>query len=83
MSIYEFIEIFDVKGLFCLMFVVKICGVVDEFESGEILQVVVIDFGSMSDLKGWVDVIDGVVMFDQEEVEEDGDVVFCYFIQKE
>ncbi|KAB1194407.1 SirA family protein [Haloferax sp. MBLA0076] len=83
MSEYEPTETLDVKGLSCPMPVVKTRGAVDDLSSGEILEVVSTDSGSMSDLKGWADTTDGVAMLDQEETEEGGDALFVHYIQKE
>ncbi|KAB1188578.1 MULTISPECIES: sulfurtransferase TusA family protein [Haloferax] len=83
MSEYEPTETLDVKGLSCPMPVVKTRGAVDDLSSGEILEVVSTDSGSMSDLKGWADSTDGVGMLDQEESEEDGQALFLHYIQKE
>ncbi|ELZ91193.1 hypothetical protein C440_12804 [Haloferax mucosum ATCC BAA-1512] len=63
--------------------VVKTRGAVDDLSSGEILQVVATDSGSMSDLKGWADSTEGVSMLEQEESEAGGEPVFRHFIQKE
>ncbi|KAB1196406.1 MULTISPECIES: sulfurtransferase TusA family protein [Haloferax] len=83
MTEYEANETLDVKGLSCPMPVVKTRSAVDDLSSGEILEVVSTDSGSMSDLKGWADSTDGVDMLDQDESEEDGQALFLHYIQKE
>ncbi|WP_416839566.1 sulfurtransferase TusA family protein [Haloferax sp. DFSO52] len=83
MSEYEPNETLDVKGLSCPMPVVKTRSAVDDLSSGEILEVISTDSGSMSDLKGWADSTDGVDMLDQDESEEDGQALFLHYIQKE
>ena len=72
-------ETLDVKGLNCPMPVVKTKQAIDDLASGEVLEVVATDSGSMSDIKGWAETTDGVELLDQEE----GDDVYKHYVQAE
>ncbi|MFC3477922.1 sulfurtransferase TusA family protein [Halobacterium litoreum] len=78
MSDYEITETLDVKGLNCPMPVVKTKQAADGLGSGDVLEVVATDPGSMSDLGGWADSTDGVELLDQQE----GDDVYKHYVRK-
>jgi len=76
-------ETLDVKGLNCPMPVVQTKQAVDELETGETLEVLATDSGSMSDIDGWASTTDGVELVDQ--VEEDGgsETVYKHYVRVE
>jgi len=76
----EITEILDVKGENCPMPVVKTKQAVDQLDTGDVLEVLATDPGSMSDLSGWAETTDGVDLLDQTE---DGDVYKHYVAKTE
>lgn len=76
-------ERLDVKGASCPMPVVKTKQTVDELESGEVLEVIATDSGSMSDIDGWASGTSGVKLLDQVERDEDGETVYLHYVQVE
>jgi len=78
MSIEEDVsETLDVKGQNCPMPVVKTKQAIDDLATGEVLEVLATDPGSMSDLSGWADSTDGVELLDQAE----GDDVYRHYVR--
>ena len=77
MTEYDIAETLDVKGQNCPMPVVKTKQAVDGLASGDVLEVLATDPGSMSDLGGWADTTDGVELLAQE----DGNEVFTHYVQ--
>ena len=75
---FDITETLDVKGESCPMPVVKTKQAIDDLASGEVLEVVATDSGSMSDIKGWAETTDGVELLDQEE----GDDVYKHYVRK-
>jgi TusA-related sulfurtransferase len=75
---YDIAETLDVKGESCPMPVVKTRGAVDDLESGQVLEVLATDSGSMSDIAGWADSTDDVELLDQIE---DGSV-YRHYVKK-
>jgi TusA-related sulfurtransferase len=71
-------ETLDVKGQNCPMPVVKTRGAIDDLGVGEVLEVIVTDSGSMSDIEGWADSTPGVELLAQEE----GDGVFKHYVER-
>lgn len=71
-------ETLDVKGQNCPMPVVKTRQAIDGLESGETLEVLATDSGSMSDIAGWADSTDGVELLEQV----DGDGVYTHYVRK-
>jgi tRNA 2-thiouridine synthesizing protein A len=78
MTDYEVTETLDVKGENCPMPVVKTKQAIDGLGSGDVLEVLATDPGSMSDLAGWAETTPGVEMVDQQE----GDDVFSHYVRK-
>jgi tRNA 2-thiouridine synthesizing protein A len=78
MSEHEVTQTLDVKGQNCPMPVVKTKQTIDELATGEVLEVLATDPGSMSDVAGWADTTNGVELLGQEE---DGDV-FTHYVRK-
>jgi TusA-related sulfurtransferase len=76
---FDITETLDVKGENCPMPVVKTKQSIDGLGSGEVLEVVATDSGSMSDIQGWADTTEGVELLDQEE----GDGVYRHYVRKE
>jgi TusA-related sulfurtransferase len=75
---YDIAETLDVQGESCPMPVVKTRGAVDDLETGQVLEVLATDSGSMSDIAGWADSTDGVELLDQVE---DGSV-YRHYVKK-
>ena len=71
-------ETLDVKGLNCPMPVVQTKQAVDDLGSGETLEVLATDSGSMSDIDGWASGTDGIELVDQVE----GDDVYTHYVRK-
>ena len=78
----EATETIDVKGQNCPMPVIKTKGAFDELGTGETLEVIATDSGSMSDIKGWAESTDGADLLDQEESTENGEAVYKHYVQK-
>ena len=78
MTQYEVTETLDVKGQNCPMPVVKTKQATDQLDTGDVLEVLATDPGSMSDLGGWADTTDGVELVDQRE----GDDVYTHYVRK-
>lgn len=74
-------ETLDVKGASCPMPVVKTKQAVDGLASGDVLEVVATDSGSMSDIDGWASGTDGVTLLDQEERTEGGETVYAHYVE--
>lgn len=74
----EISETLDVKGLSCPMPVVKTKQAVDQLDSGETLEVLATDSGSISDIQGWVDATTGVELLEQDE----SDDVYVHYVKK-
>ncbi|GAB3024812.1 sulfurtransferase TusA family protein [Natronobiforma cellulositropha] len=77
-SEYDTTETLDVKGLSCPMPIVKTKQAIDDLETGDILEVVATDSGSMSDIRGWADGTDGVELLGQVE---EGDH-YTHYVEK-
>ena len=77
-SKYETTETLDVKGLSCPMPIVKTKQAIDDLESGDVLEVLSTDSGSMSDIRGWADGTDGVELLDQVE----GGDLYTHYVKK-
>ena len=77
-SQHDTTETLDVKGLSCLMPIVKTKQAIDTLEEGDVLEVLATDSGSMSDLQGWSDGTDGVELLEQVE---DGDL-YVHYVKK-
>jgi len=71
-------ETLDVKGASCPMPVVKTKSAIDGLATGEILEVLATDPGSMSDIDGWAAGTEGVELVDQQE----GDDVFKHYVRR-
>ena len=78
----ESTETLDVKGQNCPMPVIKTKGAFDGLASGETLEVVATDSGSVSDIAGWAESTDGAELLDQEEATEGGEDVYKHYIRK-
>ncbi len=79
---YEITETLDVKGLSCPMPIVKTKRAIDPLVTGDVLEVVSTDSGSMSDIKGWAAGTAGVSLLDQSEDEERGEAVYKHYVEK-
>ncbi len=79
---YEITETLDVKGLSCPMPIVKTKQAIDPLVTGDVLEVVSTDSGSMSDIKGWAAGTAGVSLLDQSEDEERGEAVYKHYVEK-
>ncbi len=75
-------ETLDVKGQNCPMPVIKTKGAFDDLPSGETLEVVATDSGSMSDIEGWAESTDGAELLEQKETTEGGESVFKHYVRK-
>lgn len=74
----EITETLDVKGLSCPMPVVKTKQAMDELESGDTLEVLATDSGSLSDIQGWADGTSGVELLEQDESND----VYVHYVKK-
>lgn len=79
---HDVAERLDVRGENCPMPVVKTKQAVDDLGSGEVLEVLATDPGSMSDVKGWAGATDGIELLDQVESERDGVDVYEHYVRK-
>ncbi|OIB58057.1 sulfurtransferase TusA family protein [Natrialba sp. SSL1] len=77
-SEYDATETLDVKGQSCPMPIVKTKQAIDDLESGDLLEVVATDSGSMSDIQGWAAGTSGVELLDQVE----GDDLYTHYVKK-
>lgn len=75
---FDVAKTLDCKGESCPMPVVKSKSAVDELDSGEVLEMVSTDSGSMSDIDGWAGGTDGIELLEQEE----GDDLYIHYIRK-
>ncbi len=75
---YDVTDTLDVKGESCPMPVVKTRQASDDLATGEILEVLATDSGSVSDIAGWAASADGVELLAQEE----GDGVYTHYVRK-
>ena len=75
---FEVTETLDVKGQSCPMPVVKTKQATDDLSTGDVLEVVATDSGSMSDIEGWANSTDGVELLDQLE----GEDVYTHYVEK-
>jgi TusA-related sulfurtransferase len=76
-------ETLDVKGLNCPMPVVQTKQAVDDLGSGETLEVLATDSGSMSDIDGWASTTDGVELVDQIEDAGGSETVYKHYVRVE
>jgi len=77
-SDFDVAKTLDCKGESCPMPVVKSKSAVDDLNSGEVLEMVSTDSGSISDIDGWTGGTDGVELLEQEE----GDDLYVHYIRK-
>lgn len=77
-SKFDITETLDVKGASCPMPVVKTKSAVDGLETGDVLEVLATDPGSVSDIDGWASGTEGVELLDQDE----GADVFKHYVRK-
>jgi tRNA 2-thiouridine synthesizing protein A len=63
----------DASGLACPMPVVKTRLAIDKLESGQVLEVISTDRGSLSDMPAWVESVGHMLL---EQREDDGRYVF-------
>ncbi|OVE84258.1 sulfurtransferase TusA family protein [Natronolimnobius baerhuensis] len=75
---YDITETLDVKGQSCPMPIVKAKQAIDDLESGDVLEVVATDSGSMSDIRGWAEGTDGVDLLEQVE----SDDLYTHYVTK-
>ncbi|MFY4813743.1 sulfurtransferase TusA family protein [Haloarcula sp. AONF1] len=75
---FDIAETLDVKGASCPMPVVKTKSATDDLDTGDVLEVLTTDPGSMSDIDGWAAGTEGVELVDQEE----GDDVYKHYVRK-
>lgn len=75
---FEVTETLDVQGESCPMPVVKTRGAVDDLASGDVLEVLATDSGSVSDIAGWAETVDDVELLDQTD---DGSV-YSHYLRK-
>ncbi|QLD89647.1 sulfurtransferase TusA family protein [Natronomonas salina] len=75
---HDITETLDAQGLNCPMPVVKSKQAIDGLASGEVLEVVATDPGSMSDIEGWAESTNGVELLEQIE----GDDVYKHYVRK-
>ncbi|GGK71777.1 MULTISPECIES: sulfurtransferase TusA family protein [Haloarcula] len=75
---FDIAETLDVKGASCPMPVVKTKSATDDLDTGDVLEVLATDPGSMSDIDGWAAGTEGVELVDQEE----GDDVYKHYVRK-
>jgi len=70
-------KVLDAKGLACPMPIVRTKKVMNEMESGQVLEVQTTDQGSKSDISAWANSTGNELM---EHIEKDG--VFTFWIKK-
>ena len=75
---FEVTETVDVQGESCPMPVVKTRGAVDDLASGDVLEVLATDSGSVSDIAGWAETVDDVELLDQTD---DGSI-YKHYLRK-
>lgn len=76
---YEITETLDVTGASCPIPVVKTKAATDDLATGEVLEVLATDAGSMSDIDGWAAGTTGVELLDQVE---DGNT-YRHYVRKQ
>jgi tRNA 2-thiouridine synthesizing protein A len=79
---YEIAETLDVTGLNCPMPVLRTKQAVDGLESGDVLEVLATDSGSVSDIESWAASLATVDLLRQLEVEENGTPIFKHYVRK-
>jgi len=78
---YDVTETLDVKGRSCPMPVVKTKQAIDDLETGDVLEVLATDRGSLSDIEGWATSTAGVELLDQRETNDDGERVYEHYVR--
>ncbi|MFW5896140.1 MAG: sulfurtransferase TusA family protein [archaeon] len=78
---YDVTETLDVKGRSCPMPVVKTKQTIDDLHTGDVLEVLATDRGSLSDIEGWASSTDGVELLDQRETEDGGERVYEHYLR--
>lgn len=82
MSEYQVSRTVDSKGESCPMPIVEAREAVDEAEVGDVLEVLSTDRGSQSDFQGWSDGSEDVDLLDSEELEQEGETVYRFYVEK-
>ncbi len=82
MSEYQVSRTVDSKGDSCPMPIVEARQAVEEAEVGDVLEVLSTDKGSQSDFQGWSDGSDDVELLDSDTIEEGGETVYRFYIEK-
>jgi TusA-related sulfurtransferase len=77
-SEFDITETLDVKGASCPMPVVKTKSAIDDLDTGDVLEVLATDAGSMSDIDGWAAGTEGVELLDQTE----GGDVYKHYVRR-
>lgn len=75
---FEVTETVDVQGESCPMPVVETRGAIDDLASGDVLEVLATDSGSVSDIAGWAETVDDAELLDQTD---DGSV-YSHYLRK-
>ncbi|MFC7176758.1 sulfurtransferase TusA family protein [Halosegnis marinus] len=76
-------ETLDVKGENCPMPVVRTKQAVDGLSSGDLLEVLATDAGSVSDIDGWAAGTPGVALESQSEREDGDGTVYVHRVRVE
>jgi TusA-related sulfurtransferase len=76
-------ETLDVTGASCPMPVVRTKQAVDGLSSGDLLEVLATDAGSVSDIDGWAAGTPGVALESQTEREEPDGTVYVHRVRVE
>jgi len=72
----------DATGQTCPMPVIEAKAGVDRLSSGQVLEVLATDKGSVSDIEGWAAATAGVELLDQAETEADGERVYTHYVKR-
>lgn len=78
----QFDETLDVKGAKCPMPLVKSRKTIKSLPVGKTLRVVATDRGSVADFQGWVKTAKDVELLDQQQVQENGDVLYVHYLKR-
>jgi TusA-related sulfurtransferase len=83
MSVLEIKERVDARGLNCPMPIVKTAQAVKALASGELIEVLATDPGSMADFRGWAKTAKHALLKEQREEKDDtGRTIYVHVLEK-
>ena len=77
MSEYDVVDTLDLRGLFCPMPIVKLTQNIGKYETGEVIEVLASDPGTLADIPAWAKTTGNEVL----KTDKDGNI-FKFFIKK-